>query len=76
MKEILPYIHDGITITKLTHKPGYNIFTIATQNFKVLDLDELTPKRFEQEIERQSIHEAIQEDMRSMTVESEESDSK
>lgn len=42
------YITDGITITKT--KDGYVIFTIPTQHFNIVDLDELTNERFERAI--------------------------
>ena len=45
------YIIDGISIDKT--KDGYRVFTIPTQHFNILDLDELTNERFEQEIKRQ-----------------------
>ena len=49
------YILDGITIDKT--KDGYRVFTIQTQHFSIVDLDELTNERFEQEIERQEKYE-------------------
>lgn len=45
------YIIDGISIDKT--KDGYIVFTIPTQHFNILDLNELTNERFEQEIKRQ-----------------------
>jgi len=45
------YIVDGITIDKI--KQGYRVFTIPTQHFHIVDLDELTNDRFEYEIKRQ-----------------------
>lgn len=45
------YIIDGISINKT--KDGYRVFTIPTQHFNILDLNELTNERFEQEIKRQ-----------------------
>ena len=45
------YIIDGISIDKT--KDGYRVFTIPTQHFNILDLNELTNERFEQEIKRQ-----------------------
>jgi hypothetical protein len=44
------YIVDGITINK-TDK-GYRVFTIPTQHFDIVDLDELTNDRFDYEIKR------------------------
>lgn len=49
------YIIDGITINR--KKDGYSVFTILTQHFNILDLDELTNERFEKEIERQNKYE-------------------
>lgn len=45
------YIVDGITINKT--KEGYRVFTIPTQHFDIVDLDELTNDRFDLEIKRQ-----------------------
>lgn len=45
------YIIDGITINKT--KEGYRVFTIPTQHFDIVDLDELTNDRFDLEIKRQ-----------------------
>jgi len=45
------YIIDGITIDKISS--GYRVFTIQTQHFHIVDLDELTNDRFEYEIKRQ-----------------------
>jgi hypothetical protein len=48
---IKDYIAQGITIDKTND--GYRVFTIPTQHFNIKDLDELTPQRFEQEIQKQ-----------------------
>jgi hypothetical protein len=45
------YIIDGITIDKT--KEGYRVFTIPTQHFDIVNLDELTNDRFDYEIKRQ-----------------------
>lgn len=45
------YIIDGITINKT--KEGYRVFTIPTQHFDIVNLDELTNDRFDLEIKRQ-----------------------
>ncbi len=45
------YIVDGITIDKT--KEGYRVFTIPTQHFDIVNLDELTNDRFDYEIKRQ-----------------------
>jgi hypothetical protein len=49
------YINDGLTIDKT--KEGYRVFTIPTQHFNIVNLDELTNERFDQEIKRQEQHE-------------------
>ncbi len=49
------YIIDGINIVKT--KEGYRVFTIPTQHFNIVDLDELTNDRFDLEIERQKQYE-------------------
>ena len=49
------YIIDGINIVKT--KEGYRVFTIPTQHFNIVDLDELTNDRFDLEIERQKKYE-------------------
>ena len=49
------YIIDGITIRKV--EQGYKVFTIPTQHFNIVDLDELTNDRFDLEIERQKQYE-------------------
>lgn len=45
------YIIDGIDINKT--KEGYRVFTIPTQHFNIVNLDELTNDRFDLEIKRQ-----------------------
>jgi hypothetical protein len=40
------YIIDGISIDKT--KDGYRVFTIPTQHFNIVNLDELTNERFEE----------------------------
>jgi hypothetical protein len=49
------YIIDGINIVKT--KEGYRVFTIPTQHFNIVDLDELTNDRFDLEIKRQKQYE-------------------
>jgi hypothetical protein len=49
------YIIDGITIDKISS--GYRVFTIPTQHFHIVDLDELTNDRFDFEIKRQEQYE-------------------
>jgi hypothetical protein len=49
------YIIDGIIIDKT--KEGYRVFTIPTQHFDIVNLDELTNDRFDLEIKRQEQYE-------------------
>ena len=51
MNELKEWIEDGITIRK-TNK-GYQIFTIPTQHFDVIELSEITPERFKAEVQKQ-----------------------
>jgi hypothetical protein len=51
MIELAEWIKDGITIDKKNN--GYRVFTIPTQHFDVNDLTELTPERFNAEVEKQ-----------------------
>ena len=51
MIELKEWIEDGITIRK-TNK-GYQIFTIPTQHFDVIELSEITPERFKAEVQKQ-----------------------
>jgi hypothetical protein len=46
------YIINGISIDKT--KYGYRVFTIPTQHFNIVDLDELTNERFEEAIKFQN----------------------
>ena len=50
MIELKEWIEDGITIRKTNN--GYQVFTIPTQHFDVIELSELTPERFKAEVER------------------------
>jgi len=52
MIELKEWIEDGITIRKTNN--GYQVFTIPTQHFDVIELSELTPERFKAEVERQT----------------------
>lgn len=54
MNDIRKYIETGISIDGDPEK-GYCVFTIPTQHFHIDNLDELTPERFELEIENQRI---------------------
>ena len=51
MIELAEWIEDGITIRKTN--TGYQIFTIPTQHFDIIELSELTPERFKVEVEKQ-----------------------
>jgi hypothetical protein len=51
MIELAEWIKDGINI-RTTNK-GYQVFTIPTQHFDIIDLSELTPERFKAEVEKQ-----------------------
>ena len=51
MNELKEWIKDGITIDKKNN--GYQVFTVPTQHFDVIELSELTPERFKAEVERQ-----------------------
>ena len=50
MIELKEWIEDGISIDKKTN--GYRVFTIPTQHFDINELSELTPERFQAEVER------------------------
>ena len=52
MIELKEWIEDGITIRKTNN--GYQVFTIPTQHFDIIELGELTPERFKAEVERQA----------------------
>jgi hypothetical protein len=51
MIELAKWIEDGITIRKTN--TGYQVFTIPTQHFDIIELTELTPERFKAEVEKQ-----------------------
>lgn len=61
MNELIPYIKTGITIELKDHE--YQVFTIPTQHFIVNSLEELTPERFELEIERQKHYQSWMSEM-------------
>jgi|TARA_R110000787_G_scaffold279448_2_gene389586 hypothetical protein len=58
MKDIIKYIEYGVTIKKTNI--GYRVFTIPTQHFNIDSLEELTPDKFEEEIENQKESERLQ----------------
>jgi hypothetical protein len=51
--DLLPWIKDGIRIDGLS-EGGYEVFTVPTQHFHVNSLDEITPERFEFEVEKRA----------------------
>ena len=51
MIELKEWIEQGINIDRRTG--GYRVFTIPTQHFDIIELDELTPERFKSEVEKQ-----------------------
>ena len=51
MIELKEWIKDGIDIRKT--KDGYVVFTIPTQHFDIIELNELTPERFKAEVQKQ-----------------------
>ena len=61
MLSIKEYITKGITINQTND--GYRVFTIPTQHFNIKDLDELTPERFEEEIQKQKESEQFQTEL-------------
>ncbi len=61
MIELKEWIKDGIDIRKTNE--GYVVFTIPTQHFNIKELDELTPERFEQEVEKQKQNEEWEKDL-------------
>ena len=54
MIELKEWITDGISIDKTNN--GYRVFTIPTQHFDIVELNELTPERFKAEVDRQKKH--------------------
>jgi hypothetical protein len=61
MIELKEWIEDGITIRK-TNK-GYQVFTIPTQHFDIVELSELTPDKFKAEVERQKHFKELQNEL-------------
>ena len=52
ISELKEWIKDGIDIRKTND--GYVVFTIPTQHFEIKELDELTPDKFREMVERQN----------------------
>jgi hypothetical protein len=61
MVELKEWIEDGITIRKTN--TGYQVFTIPTQHFDIIELSELTPDKFKAEIEKQNKHREWQNEL-------------
>ena len=52
ISELKEWIVEGIDIRKTND--GYVVFTIPTQHFEIKELDELTPDKFREMVERQN----------------------
>ena len=61
MIELKEWIKDGIDIRKT--KDGYVVFTIPTQHFEIKELDELTPDKFKEMVERQNHFQELQNEL-------------
>lgn len=61
MIELKEWIEDGITIRKTNS--GYQVFTIPTQHFDIIELSELTPERFKVEVEKQQKNTEMQNEL-------------
>jgi hypothetical protein len=61
MIELKEWIEDGITIRKTNS--GYQVFTIPTQHFDIIELSELTPERFKAEVEKQQKNTEMQNEL-------------
>jgi|688.fasta_scaffold06365_18 hypothetical protein len=68
------HIVEGITIDKT--KEGYRVFTIPTQHFDILDLDELTNERIEEEIKKQKKYERDSSELFRLYYEEQQKDRK
>ncbi len=66
MIELKEWIEDGITIRKTNS--GYQVFTIPTQHFDIMELDELTPDRFKAEVEKQNNFRELQDELWNETI--------
>ena len=64
MIELKEWIEDGITIRKTN--TGYQVFTIPTQHFDIVELNELTPERFKLEVEKQKKNIEMQDELLSL----------
>jgi len=61
MIELKEWIKDGIDIRKT--KDGYVVFTIPTQHFEIKELDELTPDKFKEMVQRQNRFQELQNEL-------------
>ena len=61
MIELREWIKDGIDIRKT--KDGYQVFTIPTQHFEIKELDELTPDKFREMVQRQEHFQELQNEL-------------
>ena len=61
MIELKEWIKDGIDIRKI--KDGYQVFTIPTQHFEIKELDELTPDKFIEMVERQKHYKELEQQL-------------
>ena len=61
ISELKEWIKDGIDIRKT--KDGYVVFTIPTQHFEIKELDELTPDKFRELVERQKQFRELQDEL-------------
>jgi len=61
MENLKEWIEDGITIRKTNS--GYQVFTIPTQHFDIVELSELTPDKFKAEVERQKHFQELQTEL-------------
>ena len=61
MNELKEWIKDGIDIRKT--KDGYVVFTIPTQHFEIKELDELTPDKFKEMVQRQNHFQELQNEL-------------
>ena len=61
MIELKEWIKVGIDIRKI--KDGYQVFTIPTQHFEIKELDELTPDKFKEMVERQNHFQELQNEL-------------
>ena len=61
MIELKEWIKDGVDIRKT--KDGYVVFTIPTQHFEIKELEELTPDKFKEMVQRQNHFQELQNEL-------------